>query len=161
MQKAPSGVFCALEAGRVDEPMNGNRLTPTTFRPPLSWFDLHVNRIAGVVIILVGLAIAYSLIFTAFDQRVQFQWELNNEGARVPITHVTCPSPWSVVVDGTQPGGVVSGDLCVLPARGALIQGVVVVVVTLALGVWVYTRTYRPAPMPMLPPSVRALLRRK
>jgi len=119
-----------------------------------------VNRFVGLVVILAGVALAYSLVFTEFDQRVAFQWEFVN-GDRVPVTHITCPSPWSVLNDGTQPEGVVSGDLCIKPARGQLVQGVGVVLLTLALGSWVLTRDPRRKALPPLPPSVRALLRNR
>ena len=119
---------------------------------------LRFNHFAGISIFLIGTVIAYLLVFTAFQQRVQFQWELNEEGRRVPLVHVTCPSPWSVLVEEAQPEGVVGGDMCVLPARGMLVQGVAVAVIALALGIWVFTRDTRPKPMPTLPPTVRALL---
>lgn len=119
--------------------------------------DLRMNHVGGISILIIGAAIAYSLVFTSFEQRVEFQWELN-EGRRVPITHVTCPSPWSVVRADAQPEGVVGGDLCVLPSRGMLVQGVVVAIIALALAIWVFTRDTRPKPMPTLPPTVRALL---
>jgi hypothetical protein len=103
-------------------------------------------------------ALVFSLVFTSFEQRVQFQWELNEEGRRVPITHVTCPSPWSVVVDDSPLEGVVGGDLCVLPARGMMVQGAVSAFVALAVATWVFTRDTSHKPMPALPPNVRALL---
>jgi len=119
------------------------------------------TRVVGVAVILITAALAYSLIFTAFPQRVTYQWEFEN-GERVPITHITCPSPWSVLYEDATPGGVVSGDLCVLPARGQVVQGVTTAVVGLVVGVWLLTRpTRRPGPLPELPDSVRALLSKR
>lgn len=138
--------------------MTWNPPAQATRRKRVSSVDRRVNRVAGALIIVIGAALSYSLVFTEFQQRVQFQWEVNNEGGRVPITHVTCPSPWSVVVDGASLEGVVAGDLCVLPARGILAQGLGLAVLALGLGSWVFTRNPRVKPMPTLPPSVRAML---
>lgn len=122
--------------------------------------DRRVNRVIGVLVILVGAALATSLVFTDFQQRVTFQWEFEN-GERTPITHITCPSPWSVLGDGAKPEGVVSGDLCVKPARGQVVQAVFVALFTLPIGIWAFTRNNRPGPLPKLPPSVRQLLRKR
>lgn len=119
--------------------------------------DRTINRVTGLVVILAGVALALSLVFTEFDQRVSFQWQFEN-GDRVPITHITCPSPWSVLMEGAKPGGVVSGDLCVRPARGQVLQGIGVTVLSLAVGIWVFTRDPRRKALPPLPPSVRDLL---
>lgn len=127
---------------------------------PVLRSDLFVNRVLGLGIIVIGAFIAYSLVFTSFQQRVMFQWEFEN-GERIPITHVTCPSPWSVLAEGAEPEAVVSGDLCVLPARGQVVQGAIVAVVALPLGLWVMTRKHRPRPLPELPESVRQLRRKE
>lgn len=119
--------------------------------------DLRFTRVVGIVVLVLGIALAYSLVFTPFEQRVQFQWELNTEGKRVPITHVTCPSSWSIVVDDARLEGAVAGDLCLLPARGQMVQGALAAVTGMALGIWVFTRNPRTRPLPQLPPSVRAL----
>lgn len=118
--------------------------------------DLLVSRIAGLGIILIGAALAYSLVFTTFEQRVTFQWEFVN-GERTPITHITCPPPWSVLSEGARPQGVVSGDLCVKPARGQVVQAIGVAIAAVAIGAWVLTRDLRRKPLPPLPPSVRAM----
>lgn len=119
--------------------------------------DLRFNRVIGIVILLLGAALAYSLVFTPFDQRVQFQWELNEEGRRVPITHVTCPSPWSIVFDDARLQGVVAGDLCRLPSRGHIVQGTLAALAAIPLGIWVFTRNPKTKPLPPLPASVRVL----
>jgi len=120
--------------------------------------DLRFTRIVGIVTLILGIALAYTLVFAPFQQRVQFQWELNMEGVRVPITHVTCPSAWSIVVDDARLEGVVSGDLCLLAARGQIVQGALAAASGMALGIWVFTRKPRTRPLPQLPTSVRALL---
>ncbi len=124
-------------------------------RRPATRSDLLVNRITGLGIILIGAALAYSLIFTTFEHRVTFQWEFVN-GERTPITHITCPAPWSVLSEDARPEGVVSGDLCVKPARGQVVQGIGVAIAALAIGGWLFTRDLRRKPLPPLPPSVRA-----
>lgn len=113
----------------------------------------------GIGVLVVGLAIAYSLVFTSFPQRVSFQWEFE-DGERIPITHIACPSPWSVMVNDAKPEGVVGGDLCVRPARGQIALGIVIAAVTIALGVWIMTREIRLRPLPELPESVRQLRRK-
>ena len=139
-----------------------NRFTNQNLQHRLWPMSLRINHVVGISILLIGAVIAYSLVFTGFQQRVQFQWEMNDEGRRVPLIQVTCPSPWSVVVEDAQPEGVVGGDLCVLPSRGMVVQGVAVALLALALSLWVFTRdTRQPKPMPTLPPSVRALLWKK
>lgn len=119
------------------------------------------TRVVGVLVILLTALLAYTLIFTAFPHRVTYQWEFEN-GERVPITHITCPSPWSILYEDATPGGPVSGDLCVLPARGQVVQGVTAVALGLVIGAWMLTRpTRRPGPLPELPDSVRALLSKR
>lgn len=114
----------------------------------------------GIGVLVVGLAIAYSLVFTPFPQRVSYQWEFEN-GEMVPITRITCPSPWSVLVAETKPQGVVSGDLCVRPSRGQVVQAVVTTILTLGLGGWILTRDNRLRPLPELPESIRQLRRKE
>jgi len=126
---------------------------------PVSRSDRLMKHALGIGVLVVGLAIAYSLVFTSFPQRVSFQWEFR-DGERIPISHITCPSPWSVLVDDAKPEGVVGGDLCVKPARGQVVLGVVIAAVTIALGVWVMTREIRLRPLPELPESVRQLRRK-
>jgi hypothetical protein len=126
--------------------------------PGMASTGSRVKHVIAIAVILIGAVLAYSVVFTEFQHRVQFQWEVNNEGARVPITHITCPSPWSVITGDARPEGVVSGDLCVLPARGQMAQGVVVALGSLALAVWMFTRDPGTKPMPTLPQSIRARL---
>ncbi|HUG07677.1 MAG TPA: hypothetical protein VMP13_02065 [Acidimicrobiia bacterium] len=134
--------------------------TTATEERPAQRSDLLVSRIAGLGIIVIGAGLAYSLVFTTFEQRVLFQWEFVN-GERTPITHITCPPPWSVLSEGAKPRGVVSGDLCVKPARGHVVQGIGVAIAALAIGGWVFTRDPRRKPLPPLPPSVRAMRRKR
>jgi hypothetical protein len=130
--------------------------TTTTEERPANRSDLLVSRGLGLGIIVIGVVLAYSFIFTTFEQRVTFQWEFVN-GERTPITHVTCPAPWSVLNEGARPQGVVTGDLCVKPARGQVVQGIGVAIAALAVGGWILTRDPRRKPLPPLPPSVRAM----
>ena len=133
-------------------------VTETTATEDRSTFrsDLLLARISGLGILIIGVVLAYSLVFTTFQQRVTYQWEFVN-GERTPITHVTCPAPWSVLSEGARPQGVVTGDLCVKPARGQVVQGIGVAIAALAVGGWLFTRDPRRKPLPVLPPSVRAM----
>lgn len=125
--------------------------------PPLSRSDLWMRRGIGIGVLLIGAALVYSLVFTQFDLRVQFQWEVTEDGERVPLTHITCPSPWSAVVEGAEPEGVVTGDLCVSPSRTLWVEGVIVAVMALAIGLFCLTWTDRPRPLEDIPWSVRRL----
>jgi len=127
---------------------------------PTSRSDRWVKRAMGIGVLVVGIAIAYSLVFTPFAQRVSFQWEFEN-GEMVPISRITCPSPWSVLVDESKPDGVVSGDLCVRPSRGQVIQGALALILTLGLAGWILTRDNRLRPLPELPESIRQLRRKE
>ena len=142
-----------IEFGPMLKPSNG-----ADPRPRLEPRSLRAKNVIGMAVILFGALLVYSAVFTEFQHRVQFQWEVNNEGARVPITHITCPSPWLVITGDARPEGVVSGDLCVLPARGQVAQGAAVTVGSIALAAWVLTRDPRTKPMPTLPQSIRARL---
>lgn len=129
-------------------------------RDELARMDRRVTRGIGILVMIVGVAIAYTSAFTPFEQRVTFQWEFE-DGERVPVTHVTCPSPWSVLADDAEPQGVVSGDLCIKPARGQVVQAIGITVFAIVIGLWIFTRDPRRGALPPLPQSVRALLRKR
>lgn len=129
---------------RKQLPTNQRRLAPS---------DLLVNRAIGAVALLAGAVLCYSLVFTPFDQSVRFQWEVTSDGGRTPMTHVTCPSPWSVLVEEAEPDVVTTEGLCVMPSRGLLVEGVIVIPVALAIAIWFFTRTTRPGPLHDLPVS--------
>lgn len=127
---------------------------------PVSRSDRLMKHALGIGVLVIGLAIAFSLIFTSFPQRVSFQWEFSN-GERIPISHITCPSPWSIMVHDAKPEGVVGGELCVKPARGQVALGIFIAAASLALAVWIMTREIRLRPLPELPESIRQLRRRE
>lgn len=122
--------------------------------------DRILKLALGLAVILAGLAIAYSFVFTAFPQRVTFQWEFV-DGRRVPISHITCPSPYEVLVHDAEPEGVVGGDLCMNPARGQVVQGIVFLLMATALGAFILSRELKLRPLPELPESVRELRRKE
>lgn len=129
--------------------------------PELSKAERTTRRVIGVAILVVGGFFSYSWAFTDFQHRVQYQWESDEAGERIPLTHVTCPSPWSVVSEDARPSGAVVGEICVRPARGMLMQAALFALFTLTVGVWTLMRSGRPRrSMPELPPSVRNLLKR-
>lgn len=149
--KSERGSYSGVPMGPASEPTESR---------PMSRSDRLVKRAMGIGVLVVGLAIAYSLVFTPFPQRVSFQWEFEN-GEMVPISRITCPSPWSVLAEEAKPDGVVSGDLCVRPARGQVIQGALTLLLTLGLGGWILTRDNRLRPLPELPESIRQLRRKE
>lgn len=121
----------------------------------LSRSDLWLRRSLAFAILLGGIFLTYSTVATEFQHRVVFQWETNDEGVRVPLTHITCPSPWSVVVADAKPEGFVAGELCLRPARGQLIMAGLYLLATVALAVWILTRVRGIRRLPELPPSLR------
>ncbi|HEU4894297.1 MAG TPA: hypothetical protein VFT85_00545 [Acidimicrobiia bacterium] len=128
-------------------------------RRPLAPRDIRFNRGVGLIVLLLGAVFVYSLTFSAFDQKVQFQWDVEADGGRTPRTHITCPSPWSVLVHGAEPQLTTTPGFCVMPSRSLALEAVIVSVITVALSVWLFTRTTRPAALPPLPDSVRDLNR--
>lgn len=95
----------------------------------------------------------YSLAFTPFDERVRFQWEVTSDGGRTPITHVTCPTPWAVLVHGAEPDVITTDGLCVMPSRTLVVESSIAGVVSLLIAVFFFTRTTRPGPIHELPVS--------
>jgi len=130
-------------------------------RPRLPRTDLRINRLLGIVVLAVGAIYVYSTVFTDFDQTVPHQWETNDQGERVPVTHITCPSPWSVMFADAQPQGVVTGDICLRPSRGNLVQGAFAAIVAVAVALWALTRVKGLRPIPLLPSSLQRLLRNR
>ena len=126
-------------------------------RLPLPRRDLRFNRGVGLAILILGALFVYSLAFTSFDQKVRFQWDVEADGSRTPRTHITCPSPWSVLVDDAQPEVTTTPDFCVMPSWSLAFEAAIVAVTTLAISAWFLTRTTRPGALPPLPDSVRDL----
>lgn len=120
-------------------------------RRPLAPADLRVNRGIGIFVLLVGAAFVYSLVFSSFDVRVRYQWEVTPDGGRTPVTHVTCPSPWSVTVDHAEPDVITTEGLCVMPSRTLWLEGAITSVVAILIATWFFTRTTRPGPLQALP----------
>lgn len=118
-----------------------------------------MGRQTGIVVLVVGAILTYSLVFTQFDQRVS-RSTINEEGERIPVTHVPCPSPWAVVVHGAQPDVIAGESICPRPARTLLVEGAVVALISLVIGIWGLTRA-RPTQLPELPPSLRRMWRER
>lgn len=126
-------------------------------RLPLPPGDLRFNRGIGLAALILGAIFVYSLAFTSFDQKVQFQWDVEADGSRTPRTHITCPSPWSVLVDDARPEVTTTPDFCVMPSRSLALEAGIVAVITLVVSAWFLSRTTRPGELPPLPESVRQL----
>jgi hypothetical protein len=135
------------------------RISKKGNRRPLAPRDLRFNRGVGLVVLLLGAILVYSLAFTSFDQKVQFQWDIEADGSRTPRSHITCPSPWSVLVDDAEPEVTTTPGFCVMPSRSLALEATIVTVITVAVFIWLLTRTTRPAALPPLPDSVRDLNR--
>lgn len=128
-------------------------------RLPLPPRDLRFNRGVGLAVLLLGALFVYSLAFTSFDQKVQFQWDVEADGSRTPRTHITCPSPWSVLVDDAEPEVTTTPAFCVMPSWSLALEAAIVAFITVAGSAWFLTRTTRPGELPPLPDSVRNLNR--
>ena len=133
------------------------RISKQGSRRPLAPRDLRFNRGVGLVVLLLGAIFVYSLAFSSFDQKVQFQWDIEADGSRTPRTHITCPSPWSVLVDDAEPAVTTTPGFCVMPSRSLALEATIVTLITVAVSIWLLTRTTRPAALPPLPDSVRDL----
>lgn len=115
--------------------------------------DLWINRGIGVVVLAMGAVMVYSLVFSPFNESVRFQWEVTPDGGRVPMTHITCPSPWSVLVHDAEPDVITTDGLCVMPSRSLLVEGVIVALISILIAGVFFTRTTRPGPIHELPVS--------
>lgn len=128
-------------------------------RRPLAERDLRINRIVALIVLLVGAAFAYSLAFTSFEQRVQFQWDVEADGSRTPMIYVTCPSPWSTLVNDAEPEVATADGFCVKESRALAIEAGLVALAAIAIAAWFLSRKTRPGELPPLPDSLRSLNR--
>jgi hypothetical protein len=100
---------------------------------------------------LIGVAFVWSLVFSSFDVSVRFQWTVTPDGGRTPMTHVTCPSPWSVLMNDAEPDVTTTEGLCIMPSRSLAVEGAIVAGITILIATWFFTRTTRPGPLHDLP----------
>ncbi len=122
-------------------------------RRPLTRTDLWINRGIGLVVLVIGAVMVYSLVFSSFNESVRFQWEVTPDGGRTPMTHITCPSPWSVLMNGAEPDVITTDGFCVMPSRSLLVEGAMVAIVSIVIAGVFFTRTTRPGPIHDLPLS--------
>lgn len=135
------------------------RSSKYTNRRPLAERDLRINRTIALVVLLVGAVFVYSLAFTTFEQRVQFQWNVEADGSRTPMIYITCPSPWAVLVHDAEPEVATSPGFCVKESRALAVEAVLAALATIAIVAWFLSRKTRPGELPPLPESLRALNR--
>lgn len=69
------------------------------------------------------------------------------------MTHITCPSPWSVLAHDAEPDVITTDGFCVMPSRSLLVEGVIVTGVSILIAGVFFTRTTRPGPIHDLPLS--------
>lgn len=144
-------VFCSPgRPPKVDVPMALKRQKREN-RRPLTPTDLWINRGIGAVVLAIGAVMVYSLVFSPFNESVRFQWEVTPDGGRTPMTHITCPSPWSVLIDDAEPDVITTDGFCVMPSRSLLVEGSIVAVVSILIAGVFFTRTTRPGPIHDLP----------
>lgn len=113
--------------------------------------DLRFNRTIGAIALLIGAMFVWSLVFSSFDVSVRFQWVVTPDGGRTPLTHITCPSPWSVLVNDAEPQVTTTDGLCVMPSRSLAVEGALVAGVSAIVAAWFFSRTKQPAPIHDLP----------
>ncbi len=135
------------------------RRSKYTNRRPLAERDLRINRTIALVVLAVGAAFVYSLAFTTFEQRVQFQWNVEADGSRSPMIYITCPSPWSVLVNEAEPEVATADGFCVKESRALAVEAGLVALATIAIVAWFLSRKTRPGELPPLPDSLRQLNR--
>ena len=122
-------------------------------RRPLSPTDLWINRGIGAVVLVIGAVMVYSLAFSSFNERVQFQWEVTPDGGRTPMTHITCPSPWSVLINDAEPDVITTDGFCVMPSRSLVVEGIIVAAISILIAGVFFTRTTHPGAIHDLPLS--------
>ena len=121
--------------------------------------DAQFVRLLGIAVLLGGVLWAYSSALTPFNERVRFQYEVAEDGSKTLLHYVTCPSPWSLIVQDYEPSGVISAALCLPPARGHMTQAALVLLFVSPIGIWILTRNPRRKPLPDLPQELFELQR--
>lgn len=99
-----------------------------------------VYRTSGVVVLALGVALTYSLVFTPF--RVELSSWTPTEDGGLERAAVVCPAPWGIVLgdaeDEVRPAW--QGRRCVPSANLLFLEGVVVMALALGLGLWGISR---------------------
>ncbi len=115
-------------------------------------------RFSGLVTILVGALLVFSLAFTPFNVKMD-QWELHPDGS-VERLKASCPSPWSIVFEDADMGGLIrtNAQLCTGAARILIAEALIVTVVSLGLGIWGIINGPKPPirPIEVLPSAAAA-----
>ena len=97
-------------------------------------------RTSGLVVLLVGAGLIYSLVFTPFQVELD-SWMPTEEGG-LERAVVTCPAPWGIVLgdaeDEIRPTW--QARRCVPSANMLFLEGVVVLAMALGLGLWGISR---------------------
>lgn len=110
-------------------------------------------RTSGLIVLALGAALTYSLVFTTFDQPVM-SWTTTEDG-NIERDTVPCPTPWEILFNADMPDTRVQTwrDLCVRSARTLFTEGIVVTAAALVVGLRAVVRGPKPTPKPLRPLS--------
>lgn len=111
-------------------------------------------RTAGLVALLLGAALTYSLVFTTFDSPIH-GWRVT-AGNMERVT-IACPPPWGVLFGGalTEVEPTWQADICLRSARTLFVEGVIFSSAAIGLCAWGFVQPPR-RPIEVLP-SLRRL----
>ncbi|MFQ5968472.1 MAG: hypothetical protein ACE5MI_12820 [Acidimicrobiia bacterium] len=106
-------------------------------------------RTSGIIVLIAGIALTYSLVFTTFNKPVE-RWVVDELGGLEQVS-IECPSPWGLIVgdaerDVERPA---EAQQCVRSARTLFLEGVIVFTFALGLGIWGLLRGRKPRPQSM------------
>ncbi|MFQ5522407.1 MAG: hypothetical protein ACE5F5_02365 [Acidimicrobiia bacterium] len=93
-------------------------------------------RVSGLVTIVVGALLVFSLAFTPFNVKMD-QWEFHPDGS-VERLKATCPTPWSIIFEDADMSGLIrtNAQRCQGAARILIAEAFIVAAVALGLGIW-------------------------
>lgn len=111
-------------------------------------------RTAGLVALLLGAALTYSLVFTTFDSPLR-GWRFT-AGGMEQVT-IVCPPPWGILFGDalTEVEPAWQTDKCLRTARTLFVEGLVVSSAALSLFAWGFAQPPR-RPIEVLPSLRRA-----
>ena len=102
-------------------------------------------RTSGIVVLILGGLLTWSIVFTPFDQEVR-RWTRTEDGGRVKAS-VTCPAPSSVLFEDAVNPDISSFEnlnYCLRTARRLMTGGVLTALLTMGLGIRGIARGKRP-----------------
>ncbi|HIE21702.1 MAG TPA: hypothetical protein EYP73_03770 [Acidimicrobiia bacterium] len=118
-------------------------------------------RFSGLVTLLIGAALVYSLAFTSWNQKTE-SYYITPDGT-VTREKIECPPPWDLLFGDANVTGLLPSHvrLCSGVAKILITEAIIVAAVSMSLGIWGIIRGPRPPIRPIeVLPSVAAQRRR-